>query len=128
MLQTTLPNNNIIKSGSFVDAPQYRKRPAPPPSPEGTPKIFRNIYTHTCCVSYHLSKRAAYIWLRSSLKTIYWPGISLWFINFRRKHFNKMKYAVVYWIATNETSCFGRQLLLCSRCQHGLIQMQRRKE
>jgi hypothetical protein len=27
-----------------------------------------------------------------------------------------MKYAVVYWIATNETSCFERQL--CSRCQH----------
>jgi hypothetical protein len=27
-----------------------------------------------------------------------------------------MKYAVVYWIATNETSCFGRQL--DSRCQH----------
>ena len=52
-----LNNNNIIKSGSFVDAPQYRKRPAPPPPPpEGTPKIFRNIYTHTCCVtcvSYH---------------------------------------------------------------------------
>ena len=39
-----------------------------------------------------------------------------------------MKYAVVYWIATNETSCFGRQLLLCSRCQHAfkalIIQIQ----
>ena len=93
-----------------MDAPQYGKRSAPPPPRRHPEDISQYLYTRVVfhIISVKEQQRAAYIWLRSSLKI----------------HFNKMKYAVVYWTATNETSCFGRQLLLCSRCQHALIQIQ----